>query len=122
MLPIFRLGLGGKMGSGQQWMSWIALDDVVAVVRFLLRTPALSGAVNVVAPQPVTNAQFTQTLAQQLHRPAIFPVPALALKLAFGQMANEALLASARVHPRRLLGVGFRFLHSTIESALAAMG
>lgn len=120
MLPPFRLGLGGKLGSGRQWMSWIGLADTVAAVLFLLDTPSLAGPVNLTAPGPVTNAQFTQALAHRLKRPAIFPVPAFALRLAFGQMAEEALLSSARVLPRKLLDAGFRFSLPAVDEALAA--
>ncbi len=120
MLPPFRLGLGGKLGSGLQWMSWIGLADTVAAVLFLLDTPSLAGPVNLTAPGPVTNAQFTQALARQLKRPAIFPVPAFALRLAFGQMADEALLYSARVLPGKLLDAGFRFSLPAVDEALAA--
>jgi uncharacterized protein (TIGR01777 family) len=120
MLPIFRLGLGGPLGSGKQWMSWISLDDWVAAILFALDTPDLAGAVNLTAPNPVTNGEFTRALARQLHRPAIFPAPAFALRVALGQMADEALLASARVLPARLTAAAFRFTHPTIQQALAA--
>jgi hypothetical protein len=118
MVPIFRIGLGGPLGSGRQYMSWISLPDAVAAILFALETPSLAGPVNFVAPNPVTNAEFTRALARQLHRPAFFPAPALALRLAFGQMAREALLAGARVQPAKLLAVGFTFAHPTIERAL----
>jgi hypothetical protein len=120
MLPIFRLGLGGPLGSGKQWMSWISQDDLLAAVLFALDTPGLAGPVNLTAPNPVTNAEFTRALARQLRRPAIFPAPAFALRLALGQMADETLLASARVLPARLTAAGFRFTHPTIQQALAA--
>jgi len=118
MLPVFRLGLGGRLGSGRQWMSWIGLADAVAAVRFILRTPVVAGAVNLTSPEPVTNAEFTKTLAQGLHRPAFVPAPAFALRIAVGQMADEALLASARVLPTRLLDAGFRFSQPTLKEAL----
>jgi hypothetical protein len=118
MLPIFRLGLGGRLGSGKQWMSWISLTDLVAGVLFLLESPSLHGAVNLTAPHPVTNSIFTRTLARLLRRPAVLPAPAFALRLALGQMADEALLSSARVLPRKLLDAGFRFNHPTIGDAL----
>jgi uncharacterized protein (TIGR01777 family) len=118
--PIFRLGLGGPLGSGRQWMSWISLSDAVAAILFALDTPTLTGPVNLTAPNPVTNAEFTRALARRLHRPAIFPVPAFALRIALGQMADEALLASARVLPARLTQAGFQFQHPTVEDALAA--
>jgi uncharacterized protein (TIGR01777 family) len=120
MLPVFRLGLGGKLGSGRQWMSWIALDDAVSAIRFLL-TSDLDGPFNLCAPNPVTNAEFTSTLAAALHRPALFTVPAFALRAALGAMADEALLASARVHPTRLTQAGFTFAYPQLEAALAAI-
>ena len=120
MLPLFRLGLGGRLGNGRQWMSWISLPDAVAATLFVLRTPALAGPVNLTAPNPVTNAQLTRALARALRRPAILPPPAFALRLALGPMADEALLASARVFPSRLLTSGFRFEHPTVAQALAA--
>ena len=120
MLPLFRLGLGGPLGSGRQWMSWISLQDAVAALLFLIDTPALTGPVNLTAPEPVTNSEFTQALSRAVHRPAVLPAPAFALRLAFGQMADEALLASARIYPARLIGAGFRFAHPTVAEALAA--
>ena len=120
MAPLFRLGLGGRLGSGRQWMSWISIDDLTAAVRFLLGAPDVVGAVNMTAPNPVTNAGFTRALGSVLHRPTVLPAPAFALRLAMGQMADEALLASARVVPKRLMEAGFRFAQPTIEAALAA--
>lgn len=120
MLPLFRLGLGGRLGSGRQWMSWISLADAVAAALFALETCTLTGPINLTAPQPVTNADFTRALARAMHRPAILPAPAFALRLVLGQMADEALLASARVVPARLVEDGFRFAHPTIDAALAA--
>jgi uncharacterized protein (TIGR01777 family) len=120
MLPLFRLGLGGPLGSGRQWMSWISLADAVAAMAFALNTPKLTGPVNLTAPQPATNREFTRALSRALHRPAILPAPAFALRLALGQMADEALLASARVYPSKLLDAGFQFAHSTADQALAA--
>jgi hypothetical protein len=118
MLPLFRLGLGGRLGSGRQWMSWVSLPDAVAAILFAMDTSELAGAVNVTSPNPVTNAQFTQTLARTVHRPALLPAPAFALRLALGEMADEALLASARVYPSRLISSGFQFAHPTIAVAL----
>ena len=109
------------MGNGRQWMSWIALEDAVAAMRFLLRDGGLAGPVNLCAPEPVTNAQFTQSLAARLHRPAVLRVPAFVLRMAFGDMADQALLASARVVPKRLLDAGFQFALPTIDEALAAV-
>jgi hypothetical protein len=120
MLPVFRLGLGGKLGSGRQWMSWVSLDDAVAAILFALETASLAGAMNLVSPNPVRNAEFTRALARRVHRPALLPAPAFALRLALGPMADEALLASARVVPAKLLGAGFRFAHATVDEALAA--
>jgi uncharacterized protein (TIGR01777 family) len=120
MLPIFRLGLGGPLGSGRQWMSWISLQDAVAAILFLLETPSLTGPVNLTAPNPVTNAGFTRALGRAVHRPAIFPAPAFALRLALGEMADEALLSSARVYPVKLTSAGFRFTHPFIAQGLAA--
>lgn len=117
---VFRLGLGGRIGSGKQWMSWISLTDLVEAIFFLLEKPTISGAVNLTAPNPVTNEQFTHALAHQLHRPAMFPVPAAALRLAFGEMADEALLSSTRAFPSRLKTAGFEFAHPTIDEALSA--
>jgi len=120
MLPVFRLGLGGRLGSGRQWMSWISLVDTVAAILFLLETPALAGAVNLTAPEPVTNGEFTRALAGAVHRPAVLPAPAFALRIALGQMADEALLSSARVYPARLVNAGFQFTYPTVGQALAA--
>ncbi|HEX9164449.1 MAG TPA: TIGR01777 family oxidoreductase [Gemmatimonadales bacterium] len=118
MLPPFRLGLGGPLGRGTQWMSWITLDDAVGVVLAALDRPDLAGPVNAVAPGPVTNAEFTRLLAAAVHRPAIFPVPAVALELLFGEMAREALLASQRVLPRKLTAAGFAFGDPVLGPAL----
>lgn len=120
MLPLFRLGLGGRLGSGGQWMSWIALDDAVRAVLHLLDASALAGPVNLVAPHPVTNAEFTRTLARILHRPAFLPAPAAALRLLLGEMADALLLSSTRVVPARLLADGFVFEHATLDQALHA--
>jgi len=119
MLPLFRLGLGGRLGSGKQWMSWVSLDDVVGAILFALETRAVAGPVNVTAPNPVTNAEFTRALDKAVHRPAILPAPAFALRLALGEMADVALLASARAVPKKLSEAGFRFAFPTIEGALA---
>jgi uncharacterized protein len=118
MLPPFRVGLGARLGSGKQWMSWIGLRDVVAAILFALDHEELSGAVNAASPHPVTNAEFTRALARELHRPALLTVPAFALRILFGQMADEALLASARVQPAKLHAAGFRFSLPEIDGAL----
>ncbi len=117
LLP-FRLGQGGKIGSGRQYMSWVAIDDVVGATLYCLGSPALQGPVNVVAPQPVTNAEFTKTLGRALGRPTIFPMPAVAARLAFGQMADELLLGSQRVEPVKLLNSGYVFKYPNLEPAL----
>jgi uncharacterized protein len=121
MLPLFRLGLGGRLGSGRQWMSWVGVDDVVEIVAHVLQQPACRGALNTVAPGVVTNREFTATLARVLRRPAILPAPAWALGLVFGQMADEALLASARAVPAALLASGYQFRQPDLESALRAV-
>jgi uncharacterized protein (TIGR01777 family) len=121
MLPLFRLALGGRLGTGNQWMSWISLTDAVAATLFALDTTVLAGPLNLTAPEPVTNAQFTRALARAVHRPAILPAPAIALRLFLGEMANEALLASERVLPARLISAGFQFSHPTLDDALAAL-
>lgn len=118
MLTPFRLGLGGKIGSGKQFMSWIALDDVVGVINHALTLDALRGPVNVVAPNSVTNQEFTKMLGHVLSRPTIFPVPAFAARLAFGEMADALLLASTRVEPLRLKESGYAFQYPELESAL----
>jgi len=121
MLLPFKLGAGGRLGSGKQWMSWITLDDVVGIVRFALENGAVQGAMNVVAPQPVQNAEFTKTLARTLHRPALFPAPAFALRLTLGEMANALLLSSQRVTPQKLRQLRYAFLHPELPSALGAV-
>jgi uncharacterized protein len=118
LLPPFRLGAGGKLGSGQQWMSWIDLDDAIGALQFLLFTDALSGPVNVTAPEPVTNEQFSHTLAHVLGRPALATVPPFALRLLFGEMADGMLLAGQRAVPTALTAAGFRFRHRELETAL----
>jgi uncharacterized protein len=117
MLPPFKLGLGGRIGDGRQWMSWIHLVDHVTLTRFLLEAPEARGAFNATAPQPVTNAEFTRQLAQALHRPAVLPLPAWLLKLGAGEMA-ELLLGSQRVLPRKAVASGFEFAYPNLEPAL----
>jgi uncharacterized protein len=121
ILPAFRLGLGGRLGSGRQYWSWIALADLLRVFRHVLETNELEGPVNAVSPVPVTNAEFTRTLAASLKRPAFCAVPALAVRGLFGQMGREALLASVRVQPARLEETGFRFDFPELEPALRAL-
>ncbi len=118
MLLPFRLGLGGPIGSGRQWMSWIGLDDAVGAIVHLLDADDVSGPVNVVSPQPVTNRDFARTLARVLRRPAWFFVPAPMARLALGEMADALLLASTRVVPRVLVQAGYRFAHTELEAAL----
>jgi uncharacterized protein (TIGR01777 family) len=119
-LPLFRLGLGGRLGGGRQWMSWITLDDQVAALRFLIHD-GLQGPVNLTAPEPVTNAAFTRAVGRALHRPAPFIVPAPALRLALGEFADEGALVSQRVLPDRLTKARFSFQHPDIDTALAAV-
>jgi uncharacterized protein (TIGR01777 family) len=120
MLP-FKLGAGGRLESGQQWMSWVTLEDVVGIIRFAIEKGEARGAMNIVAPQPVRNADFTKVLAKALHRPALFPAPAFALRLALGEMADALLLSSQRVVPRVLERLGYHCLHADLTSALAAV-
>jgi uncharacterized protein (TIGR01777 family) len=119
MLPAFRLGLGGTLGLGRHYMSWITLHDLIEALLFLLETPSIQGPVNLTTPNPVTNRVFTKTLASTLHRPAFLPVPSPLLKLLPGRMAEQTLLCSARVEPEVLTRAGFVFEHADIESALA---
>ena len=121
MLTPFKLGAGGRLGSGKQWMSWVALEDVVGALRAAITSDQLSGPVNLVAPNPVRNSEFTQVLASVLHRPAIFPVPAFALRLALGEMADALLLASQRVEPERLSANRYAFQFENLEPALHAI-
>ena len=118
MLTPFRLGAGGPVGGGAQWVSWIAIDDLVAAILHALDTASLAGAVNAVAPEPVQNRELARTLGRVLGRPALLPLPAFAARLLLGQMADELLLASARVEPARLQATGFAFRHPTLEDAL----
>ena len=139
MLPTFRIGVGGRIGSVQKWMSWVTLANVVRVIQFALEGSGMRGAtgvaplrsavnvapvrgaLNVVAPQPVRNVEFTRALAKALRRPAIFPAPAFALRLALGEMAEALLLSSQRVLPKKLEQAGYTFLHPEIGGALAAI-
>lgn len=121
MLLPFRLGVGGKLGSGRQWMSWITLDDEVRAVRLMLERDDVSGPLDLTTPNPVTAEEFAHTLARVLHRPAFFPVPRFALEALFGEMADGALLASQRAMPRALLALGFEFAHPRLDGALRAI-
>ena len=121
MLTPFKLGVGGVLGSGRQYLSWIALDDVVRAIQFALAAAAICGPVNAVTPQPVTNREFTKTLGQVLGRPTIFPLPAFAARLVFGEMADEMLLGGVRVEPQALRSAGFEFRYPELEPALRSM-
>jgi uncharacterized protein len=121
MLMPFRVGVGGKVGSGRQWMSWIHIQDWVGALHHILKSDLLQGPVNVVATRPVTNAEFTRILGSILSRPTIFPLPAPVAKLAFGQMAEEVLLASQRVEPNKLVSSGYPFQYSDLRKALEAL-
>ncbi len=118
MLPLFRAGLGGPLGGGSQYLSWIAIDDLTGVILRALADRTLSGPVNAVAPGPVTNADLARSLGRVLHRPAVLPAPAFALRLVFGELADAALLASIRVRPARLLAAGYVFRLPGLEAAL----
>jgi uncharacterized protein len=121
MMRPFQYGVGGRTGSGQQWMSWITLGDAVRVICYALEATEISGAVNAAAPEPVRNADFARELGRIMHRPALLPAPAFALKFALGEMADALLLASQRVMPARLEQCGFRFLHPQLGPALQAV-
>jgi hypothetical protein len=121
MLPVFRAGLGGRLGSGGQWISWVALSDVIRAIEFALETSSLAKAVNVVAPNPVTNLEFTRSLGQALHRPTLLRVPAFALRMALGEMAEATILQSERVLPARLSASGFKFEYPELDGALCDM-
>jgi uncharacterized protein len=118
ILPPFRLGLGGVLGSGQHYMSWIALDDAVGAIQHAIATDALQGPTNAAAPRAVTNQEFTKTLGNVLGRPTAIPLPAFAARLMFGEMADEVLLASARIQPTKLVASGYQFRYPELEGAL----
>ena len=119
MLPAFKFGLGGRLGSGKQWMSWITLNDLIIAIIFVIDND-ISGPVNACSPNPVTNRDFTRILSEILHRPAIIPVPAAILNLLGGQMAREVLLSSCRACPQKLLDAGFEFSYPDLQTALQA--
>jgi TIGR01777 family protein len=121
LLPPFRMGFGGPLGDGRQWTSWIVLEDVLRAIELALQTNALHGPMNLVAPNPVTNAELTSVLGRVLARPALLPVPRVALQLLYGEMADAAILASQRVAPRALAAAGFTFSHPTLEQALRSI-
>jgi uncharacterized protein (TIGR01777 family) len=118
MLTPFRLGLGGRLGNGRQWWTWVSVRDVVGAIQHVLNHESLSGPVNAVAPNPVTNAEFTRILASVLNRPAIFPMPAFAVRLIFGEMGEELFLGSQRVEPAKLAASGYPFQHPDLKNAL----
>src|SRR5713226_5554139 len=127
MLTSFKLGVGGRLGSGKQWMSWVTLEDVVGALRLTVENSSargainaapVRGAINIVSPQPLQNAEFTKVLAKAMHRPALLPAPAFALRLALGEMADALLLSSQRVAPQKLQQLGYSFKHSDLASAL----
>lgn len=118
LIPLYRRGLGGRLGSGQQYQPWISLADEVAAIRFLLESERIQGPVNLAGPAPVRNSEFSAELGGVLHRPALLPVPRLALRAAVGEFANAGALASQRVIPERLLAAGYRFRHDNLRSAL----
>ena len=121
MLPPFRLGVGGKVGSGKQWMSWIALADVVGALNFALTNETMRGPVNFVAPNPVTNAEFTKTLGKAISRPTLLPVPGFAVKLLFGEMGEALLLGGQRVKPQQLINENYSFQQPNLDAALKAI-
>jgi uncharacterized protein (TIGR01777 family) len=121
MLLPFKMGIGGNMGSGDQWWSWIDVRDLVGAIHHVMKTDLVQGPVNFVAPRPVTNAEFTKTLASVLSRPAIFPVPASAARLAFGEMADALLLASQRVEAKKLIGSGYPYQYSDLRKSLESL-
>ncbi len=118
MLIPFKLGLGGRIGQGTQWMSWIHIDDLVGIILLCIDNDNLSGAINGTSPNPVTNQTFTKSLSKALKRPAIFPLPALVVKLLMGQMGEELLLAGKKVLPRKVLDAGYQFKYGELEKAL----
>jgi len=119
MLMPFKLGMGGRTGSGRQWMSWIDVQDMVGAIHHIVKNDLLQGAVNMVAPKPVTNADFAKTLAGVLSRPAIFPLPAFAVKAVFGEMGEELLLASQKVEALKLISTGYPFRYRELRESLA---
>lgn len=118
MLPAFKVGVGGRIGDGRQWMSWIDVQDLVGAIHHILKSDLLNGPVNMVGPRPVTNAEFTETLAGVLSRPAIFPLPAIAVKLLLGEMGETLLLGSQRVEPTQLVSTGYPFRFRTLRASL----
>ena len=118
MLLPFKMGVGGVVGSGKQWMSWISLDDEIAIINFAIENENIRGAVNAVSPNPVTNHDFTKTLGDVLYRPTFLPLPEFAVSMIFGEMGDALLLASTKVLPRRLLDAGFQFKYTDLKRAI----
>ena len=118
MLLPFKFGVGGRLGSGRQWQSWVAFEDAIGITRGAIADESLSGAINVTAPNPLRNVDFTRIVARVLHRPAVFPVPEFAMRIVLGEMADALVLASERVVPERLLQAGYRFQYPEFEAAL----
>lgn len=118
MLPAFKMGVGGRVGDGRQWMSWIDVQDLVGAIHHILKSDLLSGPINMVAPRPVTNSEFTTTLGSVLSRPTVFPIPAFAVKLIFGEMGETVLLGSQRVEPTQLVSSGYPFRYRTLRASL----
>ena len=118
LLPLFKIGLGGKVGSGKQFMSWISMDDLIGIIYHTINDDSLSGPVNIVAPHPVSNLELTRTLGKVISRPTLFTIPASLIKMVFGEMGKEVLLASTRVEPKKIMASGYRFRHPELEVAL----
>jgi uncharacterized protein (TIGR01777 family) len=118
MMTPFKFGVGGVIGSGKQWMSWVSRDDAVAAINFAIENEKMRGAVNVVSPNPVTNEEFTKTLGEVLYRPTFLPLPEFAVNLVFGEMGDALLIDSTRVAPKRLLDAGFKFEYPELKAAL----
>lgn len=121
MLPIFKLGLGGKMGSGNQYVSWIAIDDLVRAINYIIHQESLAGPINAVSPDPVTNEEMTKTLGKVLHRPTFLAMPTFMVELVFGELGKDVLLSSARVKPSKLEEAGFQYRYPHLEEALTAI-
>jgi uncharacterized protein (TIGR01777 family) len=117
MLLPFKMGLGGVIGSGRQYMSWVSIDDVVKMIQYIMANDSMRGPVNLVSPKPVSNYEFTKALGRVLHRPTVFRMPAFVACLAFGEMAKELLLSSTRAMPKKLMDTGYQFRHSDLEEA-----
>ena len=118
MMPPFKMYIGGHLGSGKQWMSWVHLKDVIGLIKFAIENDNVAGILNATSPNPVTNKEFSDTLGKVLHRPSFIPIPGLALRLLFGKIANEVLLSGQKVYPQRALEYGYKFKHTELEKAL----